>query len=118
MNIRAFLRSVLLDPEIISLTGDGTVHFLHAVAPVIPYIEYAIYDENGALYAEGIETATDYYIQADIFSKGDYTVLEDAIKIKMANAGFVRSSGADLYEPEPIDLYHKAMRFTFTTNTI
>jgi len=118
LNIKAFLRSVLLVPEIINLTGDKAVHFLHAKKPVAPYVEYAIYDEEGALYAEGEELATDYYIQIDIFSKGDYTALEDAIMAKMKSAGFERSGGADLYEPPPIDLYDKAMRFVFTTNTI
>jgi len=117
LNIKAFLRSVLLVPAVINITGDKTVHFLHATAPVTPYIEYAIYDEEGALYAEGDELATDYYVQVDIFSKGDYSALEDAIRSKMKDAGFARNSGADLYEPDTM-LYHKAMRFIFTTNTI
>ena len=118
MNIKAFLRTILLDYEITSLTGDTTVHFLHAIAPVAPYVEYGIYDAEGGFFAEGNEIATDYFIQVDIFSKGDYSDLEDMIKSKMINAGFVRSSEADLYEAPPIDLYHKAMRFIFTTNTI
>ncbi len=117
MNIKAFLRAVLLVPEITNLTGDKTVHFLHASAPVAPYVEYAIYDEEGALYAEGEEIATDYYVQIDIFSKGDYSGLEEVIMTKMKDAGFARSGGADFYEPDTF-LYHKAMRFIFTTNTI
>ena len=117
MNIKAFLRATLLDPSIINLTGGETVHFLHASAPVAPYIEYAIYDEEGALFAEGKELAADYYIQVDIFTKVDYTALEDAIKAKMESAGFARTSGADLYEADTL-YYHKAMRFIFTTNTI
>lgn len=117
MNIKAFLRSTLLVPVITDLTGGKTVHFLHATAPAAPYVEYAIYDEEGALYAEGSELATDYYIQVDVFSKGDYSALEDAIKAQMESAGFARSSGADLYESDTF-YYHKAMRFNFTTNTI
>ena len=117
MNIKEFLRATLLDLSIANLTGGKTVHFLHAIAPVAPYVEYAIYDEDGALYAEGNELATNYYIQVDVFTKGNYSALEDAIKAKMKDAGFLRSSGVDLYEPDTL-YYHKAMRFIFTTNTI
>lgn len=117
MNIKAFLRTTLLDLSITNLTGDKTVHFLHATAPVAPYVEYAIYDEEGALYAEGEEIATDYYAQVDIYSKGDYSAVEEAIKTKMKDAGFARSGGADLYEDDT-KFYHKAMRFNFTTNTV
>lgn len=117
MNIKSFLRTTLLDPAIVNLTGGKTVHFLHATAPVAPYVEYAIYDEEGALYAEGNELATDYFIQVDVFSKGDYSALEDAVKGKMISAGFVRSSGADLYEEDTL-YYHKAMRFIYTTKTM
>lgn len=117
MNIKTFLRTVLLVSDVISLTGDRTVHFGHAKKPIAPYIEYAIYDEEGALFAEGEEIATDYYIQVDIFSKGDYTALEDVIMAKMKSAGLARSGGADLYE-DATELYHKAMRFIYTSNTV
>lgn len=117
MNIKTFLRTILLVSDVINLTGDKTVHFLHAKKPIAPYIEYTSYDEEGALYAEGEELAADYYIQVDIYSKGDYTALEDAIMEKMKSAGFARSGGADLYE-DATELYHKAMRFIFSSNTI
>lgn len=117
MNIKALLRKVLMDSTITHLTGDKKVHFLDAKDPVAPYIEYAIYDEDGAMFAEGKEVATDYYIQVDIFSKGDYSALEDVIKSKMENAGFVKNGGSDLFEKDT-QLYHKAMRFIYTTNTI
>lgn len=117
MKIKAFLRTILMDPSISNLTGGKTVHFVHPSSPVAPYVECAIYDEDGALYAEGKEIATNYYIQVDIYSKGDYTALEDAIMAKMKGSGFERSGGADLYESDTF-LYHKAMRFIYTTNTI
>lgn len=115
MNIKAFLRSVLMNPEIINLTGDKTVHFIHANSPVAPYVEYLIYDEEGALFAEGKEIATEYYIQVDIFSKGDYTEIETKIKEKMIAAGFTGGHGAGLYE-EDTGLNHKAMRFIYSIN--
>lgn len=115
-NIKQFSRSILMDKEIIDLTTDKKVYFLHAISPTPPYVEYEIIDENGEEWAENKEIATTYYLQVDIFSKTDYTDLENKIKEKMINAGFNRSSAVDLYE-EDTGLYHKAMRFVFTTNS-
>ncbi len=113
-NIKEFVRTVLSDPDIINLTGDKTAHFLHALNPVCPYIEYEFYDESGNTWEEGEEISTDYYLQIDIFSKGSYTSLENIIKEKMKDAGFERSMAADLFEKDT-QLFHKAMRFIFTT---
>lgn len=113
-NIKQFVRQVLSDVEITNLTADKKVYFLHATSPTTPYLEYEIYDENGEEWAENKEIATTYYIQVDIFSKTDYTNLENLIKEKMINAGFDRSMCADLYEDT--GLYHKAMRFFITLN--
>lgn len=115
MNIKPLLRQILSDNEIISLTGDNTVHFLHANSPISPYIEYEIFDENGEEWAENKEIATTYYVQVDIFSKDDYTDLENKIKEKMINAGFIRFMCADLYEQDT-QLFHKAMRFLISLN--
>lgn len=112
-NIKQFVRQVLSDKDITDLTADKKVYFLHATNANTPYIEYEIYDEHGELWAENEEIKTTYYIQVDIFSKSDYTELEEVIKQKMINAGLARTSGADLYE-EDTELYHKAMRFVIT----
>ena len=112
VNAKQYIRNILLDAEIINLTGDKTVHYIHANNPVAPYVEYLFYDENGAEYEEGQEIETSFYLQVDIFNKGNYTDLENKIKEKLLNAGFERSMAADLYENET-QLYHKAMRFTF-----
>jgi hypothetical protein len=112
-NIKQFVRQVLSDPEILNLTADNKVYFLHANSPTAPYVEYEIYDENGEAWAENKEIATTYYIQVDIFSKGDYITLEDTIKQKMISSGFNRSMAADLYEQDT-GLYHKAIRFLIT----
>lgn len=103
-----------MDAEIINLTADKDVYFLHANSANPPYLEYEIIDEYGEEWAENKEIATNYYIQIDVFSKGDYTELENKIKEKMINAGFTRSTAADLYEKDT-GLYHKAMRFIYTT---
>lgn len=110
-NIKQFVRSILSDAEILNLLPDKKVYFLHAINPDKKmYVEYEIYDENGEAWSEGTEIATNYYIQVDIFSIGDYTELENKIKEKMINAGFERSMCADLWESD-IQLHHKAMRF-------
>lgn len=113
-NIKQYLNQILSNQKILDLTADKDVYFLHAESPTAPYVEYEIYDENGELWEEGKETATNYYVQVDIFSKTDYTELEIKIREVMLNAGFERSMAADLYEKET-KLNHKAMRFIYTS---
>ena len=112
-NIKQFLNQVLSSPEIINLLPDKKVYFLHAEAATAPYLEYEIIDEFGKEWAENKEIATNYYVQVDIFSMGDYSTIENAVKEKMIEAGFKRSMAADLYESDT-KLYHKAMRFLIT----
>lgn len=116
-NIKQYIKQMLSDTEIINLLPNKKVYFLHADSSEVkkPYIEYEIYDENGEEWAENKEIATNYYLQVDIFSLGDYTEIENKVKEKMINQGFKRSMAADLYE-EDTGLYHKAMRFLITLN--
>lgn len=97
--------------EILNLTGDKKVHFIHAKNPVTPYLEYEVVSEREAYSEEGNEKYTSYLVQVDVFSKDDYTDLEEAIKKVLIKDGFIREQGADLYEKET-GLYHKAMRFS------
>jgi len=118
LNIFSYTRAALLDPTIINLTGGKTVHLGHATLPVTPYIEYELYDEDGALWAEGEEKATNFYLQVSIFSKGDYTALEEAVKDKLLSVGFERIGAAYLWEPAPVELHHRPIRFVYTSNTV
>lgn len=113
VNIKKLVKGILLSSEVLNLTADNKVYFLHANNPQTPYIEYEFYDENGEEWAENKEIATNFYLQVDIFSKTDYTDLENKIKEVMINAGFNRSMCADLYENDT-QLFHKAMRFSIT----
>ena len=120
VNIKQFVRQVLNNTEILNLTANKKVYFLKAIDDATnplktPYIEYEIYDENGEEWAENREIATNYYVQVDIFSKTDYSDIENKIKEKKLNAGFERSMAADLYEQDT-GYYHKAMRFFITLN--
>ncbi|ACL19516.1 conserved hypothetical protein [Desulfitobacterium hafniense DCB-2] len=112
-NIKQLLNQVLSSPEIVNLLPNKRVYFLHAEAPEKPYLEYEIIDEFGEAWAENREIATNYYIQVDIFSMGDYTAIENAVKDTMISYGFKRSMSVDLYEND-IKLYHKVMRFVIT----
>lgn len=111
--MKVFLREILTHKEITDLTADKTVYFLHANNGKPPYVEYMIINEYGEAFAENREVATGYTVQVDVFSKGDYGRLEEAIKKHMIHADFIRDNSADLYE-EQTGLYHKAMRFTYT----
>lgn len=100
--------------EILDILPDKRVYFLHAHNPnKTLYLEYEIINEYGEEYSENKEDYTTYTIQIDIFSTGDYTQLEDAIKKVMMDNGFNRGMAADLYEKDT-QLYHKAMRFFIT----
>lgn len=97
--------------EILNLTGDKKVHFIHAKKASTPYLEYEVISEREAYSEEGNEKYTNYLVQVDIFSEGDYSSLEEAVKKELIKDGFIREQGADLYEKET-GLYHKVMRFS------
>lgn len=101
-----------MDNDIISLTGDNTVHYIHAISPSEPYVEYEFYDEEGILYEEGKEIEANYYLQVDIFSKGSFCDLKNIIIPKLIDAGFTGGHGPDLFEKDT-ELNHKALRFNF-----
>lgn len=77
------------------------------------YITFFTYVDKGELYGDDKEFATGYYIQLDVFSKGDYTELVKNVNKLMKEAGFLRKPpGPELYE-EDFKLYHKPLRFFF-----
>lgn len=113
MSVKSDVRNLLMDSSIINLTTDKKVYFLHADNPNTDYVEYEFYDENGNAWSEGEEIGTNYYLQVDIFSKGNYGTLENTIKTKLTSNGFERLSAVDLYESDT-KLFHCAMRFILT----
>lgn len=76
------------------------------------YITFFNYLEQGEQYADNEEKATGYYIQIDVWSKSDYTILVENLKNAMEAAGFIRTSAVDLFESDT-KIYHKAMRFFY-----
>lgn len=111
--MKQYLRSILMNKEITDLTADKRVYLIHATNPNPPYVTYTFIDEYGEEFAENEEIATNYNIQIDIFSKGDYTEIENKIKEIMKSNGFYRTSAYGFYEDDT-GLYHKAIRFIYT----
>ncbi len=76
------------------------------------YITFFCYNEQGEEWAENKEIATGFYVQVDVWSKGDYSVLADQVEVAMIVAGFIRTSAQDLYESDT-QIFHKAVRFVY-----
>jgi len=76
------------------------------------YITFFCYNEQGEAWAENEEIATGYYVQVDLWSKGDDSSLVDQIKSTLELEGFKRTTALDLYESET-QIYHKALRFSY-----
>lgn len=113
MDIKKLLFKTLSDKNILDLTADKRIYFIHANNPKPPYVEYEVISEVGDDFHEGKEIYTKYLVQVDIFSKDDYSELENIIKKVMLESGFNRDNAVDLYENKT-NLYHKAMRFNIS----
>jgi hypothetical protein len=74
------------------------------------YITFFTYLEKPEQHADDEERITGYYVQVDVWSKGNYTDLVNAVHEKMLAAGFIKQNFYDLYE-DYLKIYHKAMRF-------
>ena len=74
------------------------------------YITFFTYLDKPEQHADDKETITGHYVQVDVWSKGDYTDLVNAVHKRMLAAGFIKQSFYDLYEQD-LKIYHKAMRF-------
>jgi hypothetical protein len=78
------------------------------------YITFFEYNQFSALNADDEERQTAHFIQVDIWSKGDYTSIVDQVKQRMKEAGFIRTTETELYEPET-KIYHKVLRFSYVS---
>ncbi|WMJ81972.1 prohead protease [Clostridium sp. MB40-C1] len=121
MNIKQYLLKTLSNKELLELLPNKKVYFLHAISteenPLqTPYVEYEIINEYGANYSEGQEEFTTYIVQVDIFSKDDFTIIEEIIKKNMINKEFNRDMCANSFEKNT-QLNHCAMRFNISLLT-
>jgi hypothetical protein len=74
------------------------------------YITFFEYNQFSAFNADNDEIITAYFIQVDVWSKGDYTSLVEQVREKMKEINFRRTSEVDIYEQDT-EIYHKALRF-------
>lgn len=74
------------------------------------YITYFEYNQNAALNADDEEQNTNYYVQVDVWSKGNYLTLVEQVKNKLRSLNYIRTSESGFYE-EDTKMYHKAIRF-------
>jgi hypothetical protein len=76
------------------------------------YITFHEYYSEGEAHEDDEEALTSHYIQVDVWTKSDYTILVDNIRNLLIEAGFKRLNESDLYE-EISGIYHKIMKFYF-----
>ncbi|SHH59324.1 hypothetical protein [Clostridium grantii] len=88
------------------------VHFQKYSGKAKIYITFHEYFQSGEYFEEDEETYTGHYIQVDVWTKEDYTILVKSIKDLLKNVGFKRLDETDLYE-EDTGLYHKGLRFFY-----
>ncbi|MEW8997901.1 MAG: hypothetical protein AB2462_08865 [Thermoanaerobacter sp.] len=95
-----------------ALKGLGVPVGFQTAPTADTYITFFCYLETGELYSDDMQQATGYYIQVDVWSKGNYTSLVEQVKLAMVNAGFSFLSAYDLYESDTAT-YHKVLRFYY-----
>lgn len=76
------------------------------------YITFFCYLETGELYSDDIQQGTGYYIQVDVWSKGNYLETVERVKMAMNTAGFSFLGAYDLFEKDT-KIYHKVLRFYY-----
>lgn len=89
------------------------VSFLRYGGDATTYITYQQTDANNALTADNeLINYVDYY-DFDIYSKGNYMAICEAVKEVLTNCGFLwepSRSSADMYEDDT-GYYHKTLSF-------
>lgn len=89
---------------------------LHYEGSKNPYIVWFIYNENGEAFAENEEIETGYYVQVDIYTKGDFTDLYKQVLQVMTAAGYYRTYATETYETDT-KLNHKIIRFKYVESS-
>jgi len=110
------LRQDLIDNRITTLVGKDTygnpkIYLLSAPeGTVAPYVEYQIVQDSVELFSEGNDDISKHEIQIDLFTKGNYTQIRDAIKEVMKEKDYTKGIGGSLYEKDT-KLYHYILRY-------
>lgn len=104
MSFNNFVKSVL-DPigvPVFYITYTGTAS------------QYIVFNEWNipALHADDQEKQTDYTVQVDVFSTGNFISLVDQVKDRMTAAGFIRILEESEYIEEK-KIFRKILRFRY-----
>lgn len=94
------------------LAGAGAPAQMLKRPSALPSISFDI-NERPSFFGDGQEKETEYTVQVDVWSKGDYKTIATAVNSGMKAQGFRRYDSADLYDPDT-DTYHKALRYRIT----
>lgn len=76
------------------------------------YVIFNTYNEASFINADDVEQMTNYFIQVDVFSSGDYTTLVKQVDQLMREAGFGRMFASETYDDEA-GKYRKIFRFSY-----
>lgn len=113
MSMRQKIRQDLMDSRITSLLANkDQIHYIHAINPMDTYIEYLFYKSTKTDYSGNKAHSKVYYIQVDIFSKGDFTALQDALEQVLEEKGYKYIDEFDGYE-EDTKLYTHKIRVSY-----
>ncbi|HBJ2609724.1 hypothetical protein FDA77_19185 [Clostridium botulinum] len=76
------------------------------------YITFFCYNEQGERFADDTEIITGFYMQVDIWSKGNVEKLKESVINLLKQVGFKRKNGQDMYESDT-KIFHKVLRFFY-----
>lgn len=97
-----------------TLLGTGERIFFHYPADsettIFPRITYFELDNQGSLYADDQEIASEITFQIDLWSKTSLTGIAKEVDTIMTGLDFVRISAPDFYEKDT-KVHHKPMRY-------
>lgn len=103
-----------LNPIIISALKPLGVPlaWMYYTGNVKPYMQFSVYDEYGSVFADDVETATNYYVQIDVFSETSPNTIAKQAREALEGAGFDHDRTRDFFETDTL-LYHKVLTFTY-----
>lgn len=105
MNINSLVISTLAPTGV-------PVNFQSYTGNATTYITFFEYNQQGTLFGDDTEQRTQYSIQVDVWSKGNYTHVVEQVRALMIGSGFIRNSEGELYENDT-KTFHKYFRFYF-----
>lgn len=88
------------------------VHFQTYAGDSSTYITFFTYLEQGEEFADDEERATGYYVQVDVWSKGNYNDIVERTKALLKKQGFERKTEHEYYETDT-KIFHKCIRFFY-----